>query len=852
MENTSTDITLSRPPPWQKNSILSQQQAIVSQTNGMCGTSVAQSHFQPQPTQLKHVKQQPPWHDESRRRNNIKKRPNFKEDPTGYLDHQTAILNNSILNLHSPVGQDESNSDQAIAEADVEDDKRMDATRVFAEETYSIDGDQKPLVPTENNPANGSNVVTERMSFTTGQAKLTSDSISFIQNYGRPHMAIGPNGQPVRIIHNPYPYKCDASYIRSTPVQAKLIENQCGNTQKKIITFPHSHSPIIARVNPKVTMPVEVNVVPLKISDDKRMIDGRTSTEKSGTSQSIERGVKNCDHINLKLNSSFIKHASTTTTTTATNPTKIFKYTGHIQRPHDSSVSSSTHQDILTIDEISPAQIRSIPTINENSSVTTPVTADVRVDNVEKSSYSTKYHNLFMAAQTSGRNTITSVLAGKAMTSTTNTIQSHMANEKMKTMRPNVIENSIHVPSHQKFIKANSNQILQITKSPIAAINSGGTSNANNLSIQSQYNHAGAIQNIQPMNPEASTNQIIVTSTGQILMMSPTVHENKNANQMIIGGPASNLVINTQNSHHVMRNEIIQTVNENNAQNIIISRNVVTGGNPNIMQSPNNSNNYILGPSNNMQSVILNNSGIISHNGSVLSPTGTTLIPSASNSSIIGTANPTKINHTNLLAQSNIINQQHVIGQTNQIIGGNTTGSLLSPNAGMVGQQTVLLNQLSNGSYVTVDGQVMNVISSDGTNQFVQQRLIVSPDSKRRPMKRKSSSASPSTQLTNESPLPSPTVQQNSTPPQQMLHITPHYQSQSFQISPGGAGITLVQNKPSPINTASQQQLILQNGSSILQPINLIGQQLILPTGLMLAPDASTYIQNVAGKILRS
>lgn len=874
MESTSSDITLSRTPPWQKNSILSQQQALANQSIEIV-SPVTQQHLLARTTQLKNVRQQPPWHDETKRRNMVKKEPNFKEDPTGYLDHQTAILHNSILNLHSPELQDEANPEQQMPEIDADTDQ-SGPTKLFSQANYSRDiAIQKASVSTENNQANNSCVTNNRM-----HPKQENLSTSYIQQYGKPHIAIAPNGQPVRIIQNTqqliYAGSSNNFRIHSMQPQIKSNDTLRGTNHKRMshCQLIASQSSIVDGLNQQTRRSMEMTV-PLsdEIFRNKSKVTGnKCLSETAGLSicvpQILDNAEKNCDNISQKINQPQLLVKQT-----ATKSPKIIKYiAGNIQRPQESPVSSSTHQEVLTIDEILPAQVGAISTSNESAIVTSPTITDVHAENSEMSVFSAKYHNMYMAAQTSGRNTITSVLAGKAMTSTTSATQSRVTNEKVKTLRPNLSENTIHVPSNQKFIKANNNQIIQITKSPCVSTNNGNTLHRNSTSASSSHSNASEIQNYPQICAEGGTNQIIMTSTGQILMMPPTLQESKNSNQMIIGSPTnnallvgnnsspSNLVINTQNPHQTMRNELIHGINENGTSNmlasgnsmgmVIQSRNVVAGGNANILQSSNNSTNFI-------QSMILNNSGIISHNGNVLSPTGTTtLIPAANNANIIGTANTTKVlsNANNLLASTSIINQQHVIGHNNQIISGNSAGSLISPNSGMVGQQTVLLNQLSNGSYViqpqtiTVDGQVMNVISSDGTNQFMQQRLIVSPDSKRRAIKRKSSSLSPSTQLSNESPLPSPTVQPNPTSSQQMLQIAPQYQSQSFQISPGGAGITLVQNKPSPINAASQQQILLQNSSTILQPINLIGQQLILPTGLMMAPDATTLlqIQNVA------
>lgn len=870
MEGIATDIIFTRTPPWQKNSILSQHQPIVNQS-GETDSPISLKHLLANAVQFKNVKQQPPWHDESERRIVVKKEPNFKEDPTGYLNHQTAILHNSILNLHSPEMHEEAIIDQPMPESDT-DNEHSDATK-----TFSRTRDIVVQKLTENNPANVLCITNHRMRLSSMVPKPENG----IQKYGKPRIAIGPNGQPVRIIQNTQHlmYAGDSNNIRinstltqQTRAQFRFTETSSRNNHKKMPNCQPigNQSAIIEGLNQQTNSPMETTV-PLTIGneyslDKPKVICHKSVSDAPSLFISLDNGEKSCQ--NLVQPQLMAKQM-------VTKSPKTIQYTaGNIKRSHESPVSSSTQNDILAIDELLPAQVGSVSTSKETATFKSPAISEAHAEKSETTVFSTKYHNIYMAAQTSGRNTITSVLAGKAMTSTTNTAQSHGANEKVKTSRPNPHENAIHVPSNRKFIKANNSQIIQITKAPSVSINNSNTSHTSPAS--SSHNIPSGIRNFPTICSDGGANQIIMTSTGQILMMPSTLQDNKNPNQMMVGSPsnnallvgndpsASNLVINTHNSHHSMRNELIHGINENGTSNMIASgngmgmviqsRNVVTGGSANILQSPNSSNNFIMGASSNMQSMILSNSGLISHNSNVLSPTGTTLLPTANNTNIISTASTAKnlSNANNLLASANIMNQQHVIGHNNQIISGNATGNLLSPSSGMVGQQTVLLNQLSNGSYViqpqtiTVDGQVMNVISSDGTNQFMQQRIIVSPDSKRRTIKRKSS-LSPSTQITNDSPLPSPTVQQNSS--QQMLQVTPHYQSQSFQISPGGAGITLVQNKPSPIsNTASQQQILLQNSSTILQPINLIGQQLILPTGLMMAPDATTLlqIQNVA------
>lgn len=418
----------------------------------------------------------------------------------------------------------------------------------------------------------------------------------------------------------------------------------------------------------------------------------------------------------------------------------------------------------------------------------------------------------------------------------------------------------------------------------------------NNYLPTSSQNNLSSVQ-IQQLCREAPANQFIMTSSGQILLM-PSPQSSKTNNQVILGNASSggtivmnhspqNMVINSHGPQ-IISSELIQGLNEsqtitaqpnimqnstNNAviqsptiipagQNLIQSGNSVLSNNAGAILSANNSNFIVSSPNNALQSMLqLNNSNIMQHNGNVLQQATQNIIPT-NNGSIITTANGTKVisNGANILNTQNIFtNQSNMLAANNQIISNNTATGLMSPNGnGIVGQQTVVLNQLSNGGYViqpqsfaTVDGQVLNVVNSDGSNQFMQQpQIILSPDSKRRAKKRKSSSATPPTPQ-NISPQQSPTIQHHSQPHHHqqtntMLQITPQYQSQSFQISPGMQGITLIQNK---LNPAQQQQVLLQNGQTILQPMNLMGQQLLV--GQMMAPDTTLLqIQNMGGSII--
>lgn len=92
-EGQVESITVSRTPPWRKNSILNQQQqqqqqlpSVVTHTVENASISVDTNSRVPPLPQQQLLQSQPPWQEETqKRRNNSKRRPNFKEDPTGYL-----------------------------------------------------------------------------------------------------------------------------------------------------------------------------------------------------------------------------------------------------------------------------------------------------------------------------------------------------------------------------------------------------------------------------------------------------------------------------------------------------------------------------------------------------------------------------------------------------------------------------------------------------------------------------------------------------------------------------------------------------------------------------------------------
>lgn len=338
--------------------------------------------------------------------------------------------------------------------------------------------------------------------------------------------------------------------------------------------------------------------------------------------------------------------------------------------------------------------------------------------------------------QTLPRNTITSVQAGKSNTTTT----------------------SVSLKDQRTMIGTNYSAPIRMEQTTRHLIQQKPPSNLQPSQIRSENN-----------------SQLIMTSTGQILVMS-----------------------NQNNS--VPKPQIMQQVPPHHSSGQVLFQRTSTNT---FTQSQGNANGTTL---------VLNNGQnlITSPASSIITPGGTKVI-------------------TN-----------------NQQLG------LISPNQHqqLVSQQTVVLNTVPNSYVLQPNNQVVTQIMN---NQEIihqnQPQILLSPTdlSKRKAKKRKNStSSSPSitpTSLSPQSPIHS---QQH----QQIVQIqtAPQYatQQQSFQMSPGIPGIVLNKNA-SQNPQGTQQQFILQNGQ-LVQPVNLIGQQVLVQAGLMMAPQTDTtllQIQNV-------
>lgn len=893
-ENQIENVTVSRTPPWRKNSILNQQnqlQNIAGQNVETNHISNANSRVPPLPQQhLLKTHTQPPWQDESkkRRNNNSKKRPNFKEDPTGYLNHQTAILHSSILNVHSPELQDNDTTDST-------------SHNIYHQSTMQTNRCSSRSSVDASNALNNQNIQSVTVSHDNDEQPQQQMSVMqqqqqnqnvYIQQFdsnaiSKNQMIIGSNGQTMRIIQNPYSNSNDFLHSSNDPTSAiaqpivkvnefmgrKRTQNllktqtvqihgknhhhqQHQQQQQQQQQHPHQHhqqsNAMMSQQQPQSqskqfsSLGQYPKVVIMPQSDQ----DTASGTSKNDDSENndipvdvthLPNGVvqvhHNCDINEVKSQPQTILVKSNQMTCNI-NKTKLYDHQ-YIQLPQkqnvmasiasvsqESPVSSST-ANISAIIEIQsnvhdrgPSQVGTISTSNESPPISSPDTlitsADlpVTINQTQTENHLNKLQSsVYIAGQTSGKNTITSVVAGKAMTSTTTTNQFGLANEKNRLQSHDngttiqILENRTLRPAQAVHVTKPTTNVVNYNANNNHHTNAGKNRTLHTVMQENTSSHTH-LPNIQVQSP---ANQIIMTSSGCQILVMPT-QNNKNSNQMIIGQPTNantlvvnngsgqqNVVLNSQNTH-MIGNEIVQGLNDNTIggtthSNIIqgTTNNVVIQS-PNLIQPSNNvittnnaNSNFIVSSPNTIQPMIINNSGLLSHNGNVgnvLHHTNQNVMQ-GNTSNILTTANANKVisNTGSLLSPTNILtNQPNVIATNNQFIGSNNSTALLSPN-----NSGIVLNQLSNASYViqpqsftTVDGQVVNVINSDSGNQFVQQthqRVILSPDSKRRIKKRKSTSSSPQ----SESPQQSPTVQ---TPPQQptVLQITPQYhQSQSFQ-----------------------------------------------------------------------
>ncbi|XP_030370396.1 chromatin modification-related protein eaf-1 [Scaptodrosophila lebanonensis] len=360
------------------------------------------------------------------------------------------------------------------------------------------------------------------------------------------------------------------------------------------------------------------------------------------------------------------------------------------------------------------------------------------------------------------------------------------------------------------------------------------------------------LQQLQPLlRPNDLANngsQIIMTSSGQLLVI-PAASSKPQAQQQRQAAQPTNVIIQQQAG----ANELPQLAASANGGLILQNG---------AQHSHSNGSGYLVGqPS-----------------GANASSSATTVILNSSHN--ILTAGGAKLLHAG--------GQQLIAtpaGGHHQLI----STSQAASQAGQAATQTVVLNTLPNGGYI-VQQPAQSAAQPLDTTQLMssthhqvhqhhtmqqptantQALIISSPETKRRQRKRKSSlsiSTPPSSPAKIHSPQISPSIPsqapallqqaaaaaaaQQTTHPQ-VVQITtgPAAASaqtaqfpQQFQLSPGIQGIVV--NKPASQPAPQTHQLLLQNGQ-ILQHVNLIGQQLLMPAGLVMAPDTTLLqIQNV-------
>ncbi|XP_073816813.1 six-banded isoform X2 [Musca autumnalis] len=458
------------------------------------------------------------------------------------------------------------------------------------------------------------------------------------------------------------------------------------------------------------------------------------------------------------------------------------------------------------------------------------------------------------------RNTPTTIAGNRGMATTTATTSSVAGQRNINTNATTTtaaMAQKLHTTMQKLVTNNNSNNTSATTTTTIPL---------------------GQLQ-LQPLLRNAQDNsgnsQIIMTSTGQIIVM-----------------PSSN------NKTHL---QTVPQQQQQQPQVIIANGNATTA----TSQNPTPSANLIIQQS---AADVLNTTGQLTAtlqqqpNGSFIvsqpatqptaNPTNslqpTTVILNPGQNILTGNAAAKVLTATTNNPGANIIHatgtQSILTTAGNQLITAQTTGN----NTNVLGQQTVVLNPLPNGGYViqpqqaqqtaaqatqqftTLDNQVVSQIvqQPDGT-----QRIIISSpaDLKRRTKKRKNS-PTPTNQITNQTAtLIQPHTLNIQTAAQQQQHATPvqaqpqvvqltattpatatataNAFSQQFQLgSTGIQGIVVSKPATATTTTTQPQQIILQNGQ-IIQPMNLIGQQLILPTtGLVMGPDSTLLqIQNVSG-----
>ncbi|XP_062536639.1 methyl-CpG-binding domain protein 5 isoform X2 [Armigeres subalbatus] len=757
-EKDITSIPLSKTPPWRKNA---------SSTSSGSNSVVSQRQMPPSPSALKSPVQilnqneqivkssrtigespgSPGWASEGLRvpledvkvRALSKKRPNFKDDPTGYLNQQTAILHSSISTLHSPDGSSssqESPQPKTVAASydsgDVKESQERADRGIVSSNTTTIGGQ------TVSHVANG-----------------------MVQQLQRQSQLIRQHHEQIQLLQ----------HQQQQQQQHQVVDDDASKSRSPVVsgsgTFITSRTPDItstSSITPDPKEPVQGGTVstsirsPMFQSSTAGGVSRSESPDQQYGSRNLIQASSNVVGINVTKNQGFI--------TSRGNATPAMHCSGK------------------------PATLTSI---GSSHKVSKGASRDVDCEKV--------------------------------------LIQSNMLQNS-----PGVVRGLTHQQNPPGQLISQPQQVLMTSSGQIIVMSAQPNKNAGQVVVN---NNAGANASSNIINPQTS------------------IAGSNSTQYMNITGPGGTITTLATSNSGMMQNIAQQQQQQN-----------IHAGQPNA------SSNFLINSPNNMQSTVILN------NGNVIQQTAGQQILSATNNSQI-------IHSGNVLTNKVITNPGNGGIITNQLINSNSnpSASMQGNSSGVLTQQsgtTMVLNSLPpnsiviqpNYSAVADGGQIVNqVVNQDGsTTSFVQhhnqqRQILISPDSKRKAKKRKSvgsgnataispgsSSQQPQTvQITATHPphpQPAPVQQQTIQSVNQagtMLQLAPQYSTQSFQLSPGLSGLTIVPNQK-PQQHQQQQQILLQNGQIITQPYNIISQQVLLPAGLVMAPDATTLvqIQNVA------
>lgn len=679
----------------------------------------------------------------------VKKRPTFKDDPTGYLNHQTAILHSSISTIYSP---NTGNNDLSPCDGNLKEQQQQPPQQQQQGQKVFVQQPQQPY------PNQRIRDVPENQKIITGTSNSNSnDALApMLAGQSVTHM---PNGV-VQVHQN-----CDMRQIK------QQIQHQIEQRNRLI-----------------------------KQNQQLAMIRNNIKQQQQQQSDS---------NISVSV---------------VDNNSKSQQYV-FVQSPIESPVSSSTalnrstpemRSASSTPDSKGPLQGTNVTTSNDNLSSASP-SPEYLSGSVNNVPYTVKRKMDSLHDQSIVKNTVTSVVAGRNITTTTNA-------GMIPTNMSDALQGGIFAPNGTILYKRPAPK--QMSQTMIQnCVTTPGT-NMQQLNLQTLQRDGQG--------------QFIITPNSQVVMM-PSGTSQKNGGTMIttnsnigqfVGG---NIVINNGEQQ-----AMLQSPNSG----VLIQNSNVVQPQQSFLQSPNNliannSPNFV----SNLQQMILNNGTNIIHSPisgqNILSPNTNmiTTLPSASPKMIQSAGNTVQV----IQNSSSNMSQQIITQQPNG--------------------QTVVLNTLPNGMIVQqpVEGQIVNRIIQDGSGNIIQHanrsEMMLSPDSKRKAKKRKSTTTPQGLSPQGQTLQLSPTIQHSSShtatqsQPSSMLHvnaISPQYQSQNFQLSPGLSGLTIVPKGQTTQTAQPQQQILVQNGQTIIQPLGLLGQQLLVPAGLVITPDSNlVQIQNL-------